>query len=85
MKQNMIVPDGEPTGVLIVNKHAGATSHDVVNQVRRLYGTRRVGHTGTLDPMATGCAGIWRKPKSSPMATAWTIAACILICGSVRA
>ena len=54
MKQNMIFPDGEPTGVLIVNKHAGATSHDVVNQVRRLYGTRRVGHTGTLDPMATG-------------------------------
>ena len=44
----------EPCGVLIVNKHAGITSHDVVNRVRRLYGTRRVGHTGTLDPMATG-------------------------------
>ena len=44
----------EPCGVLIVNKHAGVTSHDVVNRVRRLYGTRRVGHTGTLDPMATG-------------------------------
>ena len=44
----------EPCGVLIVNKHAGVTSHDVVNRVRRLYNTRRVGHTGTLDPMATG-------------------------------
>ena len=44
----------EPCGVLIVNKHAGVTSHDIVNKVRRLYGTRRVGHTGTLDPMATG-------------------------------
>ena len=44
----------EPSGVLIVHKHAGVTSHDVVNRIRRLYGTRRVGHTGTLDPMATG-------------------------------
>ena len=44
----------EPSGVLIVNKHEGTTSHDIVNKIRRLYGTRRVGHTGTLDPMATG-------------------------------
>ncbi len=44
----------EPSGVLIVDKHAGATSHDIVNAVRHLYNTRRVGHTGTLDPMATG-------------------------------
>ena len=44
----------EPNGVLIVHKHAGVTSHDIVNKIRRLYGTRRVGHTGTLDPMATG-------------------------------
>ena len=44
----------EPSGVLIVAKHAGVTSHDIVNRIRRLYGTRRVGHTGTLDPMATG-------------------------------
>lgn len=54
MKEHIIFQDGEPTGVLIVNKHAGATSHDIVNKIRRLYGTRRVGHTGTLDPMATG-------------------------------
>lgn len=44
----------EPSGVLIVNKHKGVTSHDIVNKIRRLYHTRRVGHTGTLDPMATG-------------------------------
>ncbi|MFN2111249.1 MAG: tRNA pseudouridine(55) synthase TruB [Anaerolineae bacterium] len=41
-------------GFLIVNKPTGMTSHDVVNAVRRMAGTRRVGHTGTLDPMATG-------------------------------
>ncbi len=44
----------EPSGVLLVNKHAGVTSHDIVGKVRRLYNTRRVGHAGTLDPMATG-------------------------------
>ena len=44
----------EISGVLIVNKHAGVTSHDIVGKIRRLYHTRRVGHTGTLDPMATG-------------------------------
>ena len=44
----------ELSGVLVVYKHAGVTSHDIVNKIRRLYGTRRVGHTGTLDPMATG-------------------------------
>ena len=44
----------EKSGVLIVHKHAGVTSHDIVNKIRRLYQTKRVGHTGTLDPMATG-------------------------------
>ncbi len=44
----------EPSGVLIVDKPTGMTSHDVVNIVRRLYNTRRVGHTGTLDPLASG-------------------------------
>jgi tRNA pseudouridine55 synthase len=43
-----------PSGLLIVAKPAGLTSHDVVGRVRRLAGTRRVGHAGTLDPMATG-------------------------------
>lgn len=41
-------------GAIAINKPAGVTSHDVVNKVRRLYGTKKVGHTGTLDPMATG-------------------------------
>lgn len=46
--------DNLPGGVLAVNKPAGMTSHDVVNRIRRLYNTKRVGHAGTLDPMATG-------------------------------
>ena len=41
-------------GVIVVNKPAGWTSHDAVNKMRRLAGTRKVGHLGTLDPMATG-------------------------------
>ena len=41
-------------GVLVVDKPSGPTSHDVVGRVRRALGTRRVGHTGTLDPLATG-------------------------------
>jgi tRNA pseudouridine55 synthase len=45
----------EPTsGLVVVDKPAGMTSHDVVAQVRRLAGSRKVGHAGTLDPMATG-------------------------------
>jgi tRNA pseudouridine55 synthase len=43
-----------PDGVLVVDKPSGWTSHDVVGRVRRLAGTRKVGHAGTLDPMATG-------------------------------
>jgi tRNA pseudouridine55 synthase len=41
-------------GLVIVDKPQGLTSHDVVARIRRLAGTRRVGHAGTLDPMATG-------------------------------
>ena len=44
----------ELDGVLVVDKSEGCTSHDVVNRVRRIAGTRRVGHLGTLDPLATG-------------------------------
>jgi tRNA pseudouridine55 synthase len=43
-----------PEGLLLVDKPAGWTSHDVVARVRRVCGTRRVGHAGTLDPMASG-------------------------------
>src|SRR6266545_6321424 len=41
-------------GALIIDKPAGMTSHDVVARVRKIIGERRVGHTGTLDPFATG-------------------------------
>ena len=41
-------------GVIIIDKPAGWTSHDVVNRVRRILGQRSVGHLGTLDPLATG-------------------------------
>jgi tRNA pseudouridine55 synthase len=43
-----------PGGLIIVDKPGGMTSHDVVSKVRRIARTRRVGHAGTLDPMATG-------------------------------
>jgi tRNA pseudouridine55 synthase len=46
-----LVPE---SGLVIVAKSAGMTSHDVVARIRRLAGTKRVGHAGTLDPMATG-------------------------------
>jgi tRNA pseudouridine55 synthase len=44
----------EPSGLVVVDKPAGFTSHDVVARLRRILGTRKVGHAGTLDPMATG-------------------------------
>lgn len=46
----------DPTlsGVLLLDKPEGPTSHDMVGRMRRLFGTRRIGHTGTLDPLATG-------------------------------
>jgi tRNA pseudouridine55 synthase len=43
-----------PEGLLLVDKPEGVTSHDVIDSVRRTLGTRKVGHAGTLDPMATG-------------------------------
>ncbi len=59
-------PSVEPTpGLLLVDKPQGWTSHDVVGRTRRLAGTRKVGHAGTLDPMATGLLvlGIGRATK----------------------
>ncbi len=52
----MAKPQEDPTlsGVLLIDKPKGPTSHDIVSRVRRLYNARRVGHTGTLDPLATG-------------------------------
>jgi tRNA pseudouridine55 synthase len=46
--------DPSISGVLLIDKPAGLTSHDVVGRVRKALGMRRVGHAGTLDPMATG-------------------------------
>ncbi|MEO9328723.1 tRNA pseudouridine(55) synthase TruB [Gordonia aurantiaca] len=55
----------ERAGLLIVDKDAGITSHDVVSRCRKIFDTRRVGHAGTLDPMATGVLviGIERATK----------------------
>lgn len=44
----------QPEGILVVDKPAGMTSHDVVDEARERFGTRKVGHAGTLDPDATG-------------------------------
>jgi tRNA pseudouridine55 synthase len=59
-------------GLVIVDKPAGMTSHDVVGRCRRIFGTRRVGHAGTLDPMATGVLviGIDRATKILGLVTA---------------
>lgn len=46
-------PQG-PSGLMVIDKPAGMSSHDVVSRMRRISGTRRVGHAGTLDPAATG-------------------------------
>lgn len=45
---------GRPNGVLLINKPAGPTSHDIVDRVRKTLGTRAVGHAGALDPFASG-------------------------------
>lgn len=59
-------------GLVIVDKPAGMTSHDVVGRCRRIFATRRVGHAGTLDPMATGVlvVGIERATKILGLLTA---------------
>lgn len=54
-----------PTGVVVVDKPRGWTSHQVVGRLRRVLGTRKIGHAGTLDPMATGVlvAGVGRATR----------------------
>lgn len=47
-------PDSGVSGCVVIDKPSGCTSHDIVDQVRRALGTRKVGHAGTLDPDATG-------------------------------
>jgi tRNA pseudouridine55 synthase len=53
-RDGVAMTEPQPSGLVIVDKPGGMTSHDVVARIRRLAGTRRVGHAGTLDPMATG-------------------------------
>lgn len=62
----------ERSGILVINKHSGVTSHDIVGKIRRLYKTKQVGHTGTLDPMATGVLPVLvgRAVKASEYLTA---------------
>ena len=52
--ERITAPSGFLGGVLCIKKPQGCSSHDVVFRIRRLFGTSQVGHTGTLDPMATG-------------------------------
>jgi tRNA pseudouridine55 synthase len=61
-------------GIVVVDKPAGMTSHDVVGRCRRIFATRRVGHAGTLDPMATGVLviGVERATKILGLLTAAT-------------
>ncbi|ETB43845.1 MULTISPECIES: tRNA pseudouridine(55) synthase TruB [Mycobacterium avium complex (MAC)] len=61
-----------PPGLVVVDKPAGMTSHDVVGRCRRIFATRRVGHAGTLDPMATGVLvlGVERATKILGLLTA---------------
>jgi tRNA pseudouridine55 synthase len=51
---HQLPPDAQLHGVLVIDKPEGCTSHDVVARVRRALGESRIGHTGTLDPLATG-------------------------------
>ncbi len=64
--------ENTPMGVICINKHKGVTSHTIVNAVRKLYNTKQVGHTGTLDPMATGVLPVMvgRAVKASEYLTA---------------
>lgn len=59
-------------GIVVVDKPSGMTSHDVVGRCRRIFSTRRVGHAGTLDPMATGVLviGVERATKILGLLTA---------------
>lgn len=47
-------PVKEPFGIIVIDKHEGVTSYRIIQILRRVFGTKKVGHTGTLDPMATG-------------------------------
>ena len=65
-------PRGPGPGIVVIDKPSGMTSHDVVGRCRRIFSTRRVGHAGTLDPMATGVLviGVDRATKILGLLTA---------------
>ena len=71
-RERVVAPEGFAGGVICVDKPAGCSSHDVVYRIRRLFGTAQVGHTGTLDPMATGALVLMvgRAVKASEYLTA---------------
>ena len=50
----MTVNDDDLNGILLINKPKGLTSHDVIDLIRKKFRIKKVGHAGTLDPMATG-------------------------------
>ena len=54
-------------GIIVIDKENGYTSFDVVAKMRRICGEKKIGHTGTLDPMATGCFATisWRYNAAS--------------------
>ncbi|OMC40988.1 tRNA pseudouridine(55) synthase TruB [Mycobacterium sp. IS-1264] len=68
----MSEPGPGGSGIVVIDKPAGMTSHDVVGRCRRIFSTRRVGHAGTLDPMATGVLviGVDRATKILGLLTA---------------
>ena len=74
-------------GFVIIDKPSGITSHDVVAQLRKKLGTKRVGHAGTLDPMATGVLvlGINNATKFSAAAAAAGPAAAAAAAGPAAA
>ena len=59
------------SGILLVDKPSGVTSHDVVDFIRRTFGIKKVGHCGTLDPLATGLLGMLIG-KSTKLASSFT-------------
>ena len=55
----------EVSGIIVLNKDEGLTSQSAVSRVRRLFGARKAGHSGTLDPMATGVLPVLLDRKST--------------------
>lgn len=60
------------SGILIINKPSGFTSHDVVNKVRKIFNIKRVGHAGTLDPIATGVLVVMVGKKATKLSSKLT-------------